>query len=239
MAGAFAALALLVWAAATIFGIVILIKPGAVKVRSRWFAAPALLFFLPIAGLSSLAFPETMANPGDTPADVRVGGVVAILLWVGLFWVTRKAADGHAASSGGPGILERMAGAFGSAEERERSQRDAANQTSDVRARVDAERAFNARRASHAAYLDTQRTLEPKPRARRVEKPKISYDRNRPPKSRGRSVSIEYVDADGEITQRVVRNWEIEGSYLNGYCTLRGATRQFRLDRVIEWQAWD
>jgi len=67
----------------------------------------------------------------------------------------------------------------------------------------------------------------------------VDYDPNRPPRDSGQIVNFEYVDAQGEVTDRIVRNWEIDGRYLHGHCMTRRAGRQFRLDRVTHWRSWE
>jgi len=51
----------------------------------------------------------------------------------------------------------------------------------------------------------------------------------------GRWARFDYADADGVITQREIRNWSKRGAYIEGFCMLRRASRNFRQDRIIEW----
>lgn len=53
-----------------------------------------------------------------------------------------------------------------------------------------------------------------------------------------KKITIEYISASGEITQRIVEpkqlTYQSDYLYLIGYCYLRGEERIFRLDRIIK-----
>ena len=44
-----------------------------------------------------------------------------------------------------------------------------------------------------------------------------------------------YVDADGVVTERLVRNWRSTGRLVRGHCMLRQEFRCFRIDRIERW----
>ncbi len=56
---------------------------------------------------------------------------------------------------------------------------------------------------------------------------------------RGGEVEITYLTANGARTRRSIREIQIsqhgEHIYLRGHCSLRDAERQFRLDRIVQW----
>jgi hypothetical protein len=51
-------------------------------------------------------------------------------------------------------------------------------------------------------------------------------------------VRIKYIDADGEVTERIIEPLKLyqsgERHYIKAFCHLRGEERSFRLDRIIE-----
>lgn len=51
----------------------------------------------------------------------------------------------------------------------------------------------------------------------------------------GSRLKFEYVNANGEITDRSLTNWIEYVSHVRGYCSKREAVRTFRKDRVLEW----
>jgi|GEM_PF-3838306 len=53
----------------------------------------------------------------------------------------------------------------------------------------------------------------------------------------GTRATFEYVDGDGVVSEREVRNWESRSIYINAYCLLRRRTRTFRKDRIENWDA--
>lgn len=53
----------------------------------------------------------------------------------------------------------------------------------------------------------------------------------------GLRARMTYVDSDGVITERTVRNWLSEGAYIRGYCEMRRQSRTFRKDRIVDWDA--
>ncbi len=66
--------------------------------------------------------------------------------------------------------------------------------------------------------------------------PRIVPDRHGVPKAKsGKWIEFTYVDSEGEITDRHLRNWSRTSQYLEGFCMDRKALRTFRIDRVIEW----
>lgn len=53
----------------------------------------------------------------------------------------------------------------------------------------------------------------------------------------GQSAKFQYVDVDGVVTDREVRNWKSSGAHIRGYCLDRRDNRTFRKDRISSWQA--
>ena len=47
--------------------------------------------------------------------------------------------------------------------------------------------------------------------------------------------SFTYVDAQGVVTDRQLRDWYSEGPYIKGFCLTAQATRTFRKDRIEDW----
>jgi hypothetical protein len=44
-----------------------------------------------------------------------------------------------------------------------------------------------------------------------------------------------YVDRDGVVTDRELRNWRSSGACINGVCTTGRGNRTFRKDRIADW----
>lgn len=51
----------------------------------------------------------------------------------------------------------------------------------------------------------------------------------------GKWASFTYVDVDGVVTERAVRNWRSTGRLIRGHCLLRDEFRCFRIDRIEGW----
>ncbi|WP_157099055.1 hypothetical protein [Novosphingobium rosa] len=51
----------------------------------------------------------------------------------------------------------------------------------------------------------------------------------------GTWAKFEYVDADGVITDRHIRQWSKRGAYIEGFCMEKRASRLFRQDRISNW----
>lgn len=51
----------------------------------------------------------------------------------------------------------------------------------------------------------------------------------------GLAATFSYVDADGVVTDRDVRNWRSHGPHIKAHCLLAGASRTFRKDRIDDW----
>lgn len=51
----------------------------------------------------------------------------------------------------------------------------------------------------------------------------------------GGLASFTYVDANGVVTERMVRNWRSTGRLIRGRCLLRNEIRSFRIDRIEGW----
>lgn len=48
---------------------------------------------------------------------------------------------------------------------------------------------------------------------------------------------FEYVDGDGVVTERSIRQWSKRGAYIEGFCMARREGRLFRQDRISDWKA--
>jgi predicted DNA-binding transcriptional regulator YafY len=49
----------------------------------------------------------------------------------------------------------------------------------------------------------------------------------------GSSYFIEYADAAGNKTERIVKVSRVDSAYLQGFCKMRRGGRTFRIDRII------
>lgn len=81
-------------------------------------------------------------------------------------------------------------------------------------------------------YRLPEPTPPPPPRSSRAIRFKAP---GRPQANHGNSVRFVYIDSQGEVTEREVRNWVKTRQYLEGFCIQRGAVRTFRIDQVEEW----
>lgn len=229
MEGVAAAFAVLFTLAGIIWGVVCLVSPKAARLPSRWYSLPLLLSLCLFFGLLMVAFPESNS---DTPSgDIRGVGFSFVLIWVVL------AAVCHMAARNMPKIRAAV------------KEAQKASNTEHIDA-VERERDFNARRAAEAMIRrNTHRDdwddyddedYEPTPRRKRRKRvaPKVQGDlKNIPAANSGTAIEFTYVDAQGEITDRHLRNWSRDQEYLKGYCMDRKASRTFRIDRVIHWGA--
>ncbi|MCH2486138.1 MAG: hypothetical protein MK010_00120 [Erythrobacter sp.] len=92
-------------------------------------------------------------------------------------------------------------------------------------------------RTARSARLARERTRPAEPVKTPV--PAIEFDApGKPHHSEGTFVRFVYVDSNGEVTDREVRNWELSDYHLEGFCLLRKAKRTFRVDRVESWGDW-
>lgn len=55
------------------------------------------------------------------------------------------------------------------------------------------------------------------------------------PDAIGDQATFTYVDADGVVTDREVRNWRSDGPYIKAFCLTAHASRTFRKDRIEDW----
>lgn len=73
----------------------------------------------------------------------------------------------------------------------------------------------------------------------RPSKKRVSFDAPGMPRANsGEFVFIEYVDSQGEITEREVRNWSKTRIHLEGHCMLRKQKRLFKITQIITWGEW-
>lgn len=206
----FAAALVLLGFLAVIPGFLILINPAICRVKSRWFALPVCLLVFGFAGLAMMISPDPAAGP---TADTRTSGAILVGLWCVVM-----VAAWYLSRSGSPAEWFRAL---------------RASWAEDVaRARIRQEERLN--RENEVRAVDAA----PPRRIRRKAKPRIDFDPDGPTSSDGKSAAFVYVDAQGEITDREVLNWSIDGAYFKGFCTRALAVRTFRLDRVIEWKRW-
>ena len=52
----------------------------------------------------------------------------------------------------------------------------------------------------------------------------------------GKTITIEYTDANDKYTERKVIVDKVDGIYLKGFCLLRNEDRTFRIDRIDWWE---
>lgn len=243
----------------TIVGVMCLINPKMVMLSSRWQSVPLLTSIILVAGL--LLVIESNSDAKSSADEARIAGTVIALIWLGgalLCWKLARrqplvAADPVAAQSDEmPGLFERMASAYGRAvqearerqalnrerQAQERKERERLREQQAIQDRIAAEREFNRQRAATArAPVPAAPRVTRTPKARPKAQPaKVNYDPDRPDEDHGGKIEFEYVDAQGEITDREIVNWAIEGDYLTGFCMDQRAVRTFRLDRVTEWR---
>jgi hypothetical protein len=217
--------ALLLW------GFIGLAVPHRIGFPSRWWAAFTITTFLPVLTLAVAIDPS--AN-NSAPASERVEAadfLMMIAVWlviVGFGALVRIAARRtfpEKPASDVPGIMQ---GALLSDEgvklDRTPEQVDLARRA----AKSEAQR-------REVALSDGYVTATPQPKAVVYHPPRSSSGLARPRKKSGKMARFVYVDADGVITDREIVNWRIVGPYISGYCTMRKASRDFRLDRVDEW----
>lgn len=202
-------------------GIFAAISPKAVALHSRWTGLSIGLAFLLLFGIAMVLSPDGSEGKAE---DVRASGVLAIVLWIAVtsfstYMAKRsRARPERKAPFRKSAFWERIAAAYGRAVAQEQA------------------RLAEKKRLSETASLSSKTDFSIKATGR--AQPYIDYDSGGPPHNRGKAAHFEYVDADGEVTDREVVNWVIDGRYLHGFCTLRRATRQFRLDRITDWKDW-
>lgn len=230
---------------ACIAGVVGLLFPRAVRLHSRLDALSLFLSFIPLMGLVMLLVPDA-GKPVEDDASVRIGGIVLIGIWIllasalnvlGKKFASTRPDDANASSLSRPGIVERAAAAYGAAVGEAKAKQDAIREEQKRAERIKEEKRFNARIATgYAVSLTPQR---PAP-ARRPKAPTIKFDApGKPNATEGEWVEFVYVDAEGEVTERRIRNWSQTSEYIKGFCVDRHAPRSFRLDRVESWGDWE
>jgi predicted DNA-binding transcriptional regulator YafY len=52
---------------------------------------------------------------------------------------------------------------------------------------------------------------------------------------KGGFATFTYVDVNGVVTERLVRDWRSTGRLIRGHCLLRNGYRSFRIDRIDDW----
>lgn len=231
MEGAAAAFVVLFTLAGIIWGVVCLASPKAARLPSRWYSLPLLLSLCLFFGLLMVAFPES--NSDTPPGEMRGVGFSFVLVWVVL------AALCHMVARNMPKIRAAV------------KEAQKASDTEQIDA-IERERDFNARRSAEAIIRrNTHRDdwddyddedYEPAPRRKRRKRsgPKVEGDKENVPSAKaGAWIEFTYVDSEGEITERHLRNWSRTSQYLEGFCMDRKDSRTFRVDRVIQWGAWE
>lgn len=228
MKDAIAAVLLLVSIAALFPGVVTLIDPKSFKLRTRWDALPMLTAWIAGFGCVFFAIP---AQNGDRP---WILGVTLIVIWAGLFrwsWVKSVGAQARAEEQDrlNPDRSAEQVDARTRDTRRQRIERERAEEK--ARLRIEHEKAFNAARAAAAREQAKPKRSHHKKRP----EPEVDADPTTPRNSSGKLARFVYVDADGVVTDRRVKNWTSDRFYLEGHCQLRREHRTFRLDRIEEW----
>lgn len=231
MAGVIGPLLGVVSFALLLWGLIGLAVPRRVGFPSRWWAAFTMTTFLPVLTLAVAIDPS--AND-SAPASERVEAadfLMMIAVWlviVGIGALVRIAARRTFPDKQASDVAGIMQGALLSAEgvkpDRTPEQVDLARRA----AKAEAQR-------REAALSDGYVTVTPQPKAVMYHSPRSRSGLARPRKKSGKMARFVYVDADGVVTDREIVNWRIVGPYISGYCTMRKASRDFRLDRVDEW----
>jgi hypothetical protein len=129
---------------------------------------------------------------------------------------------------------------------REKAQRDKLKRQNDKaaereKAAEDKKQRENAKAAERARIAALPPPSPPPVVAKPIAAPPMAEATGlpRPRKRSGSSATFIYVDANGVVTEREIRNWKIVGTYINGYCLLRKGNRDFLLSRVDEWIDYD
>lgn len=237
-----AILVLLVSVGAIIPGIVTLIDPPSLKLKSRWDALPMLSGFIAGLGIIMLVLP----GEEDHAHILRLMGVLLLLLWAALFFFARSQATGGLRFDGkaqiiNPDRTSQEVDARSRETRRRRIERQRAED--EVRRKIEREKAFYAERAAEARkstgarWRDDDDLYDDDDEDYEDYEPEPSFhsDPNAPRHSSGSEARFVYVDANGEVTERQVVNWTSDGTYLKGHCLLRRSGRTFRLDRIEEW----
>lgn len=219
------AFALLLW------GLIGLAVPRRIGFPSRWWAAFTMSTFLPALTLAVAIDPTASdgSRPGERaePSDLLM--MIAVWLVIVAF-----------------GAMVRLAARKTFPEKREPvgpippHQKLRSGET--VKPDRTPEEVDDARRSAQAEVRRRQTALSdgyvtPTPQQKAVvyHPPSSRSGLARPRKKSGKMARFVYVDADGVVTEREIVNWRIVGPYISGYCTMRKASRDFRLDRVDEW----
>ena len=219
------AFALLLW------GLIGLAVPRRIGFPSRWWAAFTMSTFLPVLTLAVAIDPTASdgSSPGERaePSDFLMMMAVWLVI-VGFGAMVRLAARKtftEARKSEGP-IPPHGTLFSGESVKSDRTPEEVDHARRSAQAEV---------RRREAALSDGYVTPSPQPKSAVYDPPRIGSGLARPRKRSGKMARFVYVDADGVVTEREIVNWRIVGPYISGYCTMRKASRDFRLDRVDEW----
>lgn len=219
------AFALLLW------GLIGLAVPRRIGFPSRWWAAFTMSTFLPALTLALAIDPA--ARDGSPPGERAATSDLLMMIAVWLVIVGFGAMVRLAARKTFPEKRQSVGShpAHGTLLSGESVKPDRTPEEVD-----DARRAAQAEgRRREAALSDGYVTPSPQPKAVVYHPPRRSSGLARPRKKSGKMARFVYIDADGVVTDREIVNWRIVGPYISGYCTMRKASRDFRIDRVDEW----
>lgn len=208
-----------------------LVYPPIVFLPSRWAAAAILLFMLVPLGAAIEFYPAAGTDPAG---GATLGFSICWLLIVGLVARLRsllRRENDSPNSSPRMGLWSSIKNSWAEVQEAER-QRIAKKRGNDP-ATDDFDQRIEKRRKEIA-----QRKSEAAARAQAASSAMSRTKYSPEPVAQGvgdNVLKFEYVDSDGVITVRTIRNWSNDGVYLRGWCEDRRATRTFRVDRVIDW----
>jgi hypothetical protein len=231
MAGVIGPLLGLVAFGLLLWGLIGLAVPLRIGFPSRWWAAFTMSTFLPVLTLA-VAIDPTAAD-GTTPSEPPKASELLMMI---AFWLVIV----------GFGALIRLAARktfpHKSASDDAIVTRATPLAEEGAKANRSPEEVDQVRRVAHAEARRKEESLSdgyvtptPQPKPVVYKPPHRSSGLPRPRKRSGKVAQFVYVDADGVVTEREITNWRIVGPYISGYCTMRKASRDFRLDRVDEW----
>jgi hypothetical protein len=152
-------------------------------------------------------------------------GIIANIAWRAQKLIWKKDVPSN-------GWMNQLAHRWAKASLRIRAAAEDRDRQAKTQQRIKDEQAFNAKRAS-LARVSTNASVSKE----LVPEPAFYADPTVPLHSEGKMAHFVYVDVDGVVTDRKVKDWRTDGKYLQGHCQLRRAHRVFLLDRIEEWRS--
>jgi hypothetical protein len=251
----------------TVVGLIGLIKPSIIHLKSRWQSAILATILYPFLGVVFVIAPDFGdASEPAAKTETISAGITFIVSWLGIvgifaFFRRKHIPDPISTDVANPQSDEKISlwqsysdWSKRTSEKikhdneimREKAQRDKLKRQADKaaeRAKVAEEniQRENAKAAERARIAALPPPSPPPVVAKPIAAPPMAVATGlpRPRKRSGSSATFIYVDANGVVTEREIRNWKIVGTYINGYCLLRKGNRDFLLSRVDEWIDYD